>query len=111
MVKYFLETRIGDELVCSLVLYIVELRSRKLAVIEEVKTVEGYRHKGYGKSLVNRAIKKAKKLNCDIVELCYNPTKGDMSRKFYTSCGFIEDGTVRAKIVLNEENMKKTDKW
>ena len=111
MVKYFLKTRIGDELVCSLVLYIVELRSRKLAVIEEVKTVDGYRRKGYGKSLVNRAIKKAEDLNCDTIELCYNPTKGDISRKFYYDCGFIEDGTVRAKIVLNEENMRKTDKW
>ena len=102
---------IGDELVCSLVLYVVELRSRKLAVIEEVKTVDGHRRKGYGKLLVKRAIKKAEDLNCDTVELFYNPTKGDISRKFYYDCGFIEDGTVRAKIVLNEENMRKTDKW
>ena len=89
---------------------IVELRSRKLAVIEEVKTIEAYRRKGYAQHLVEKAIKKAKELGCDTVELCYNP-RDAAARKLYDSCGFHEDGQVRAKIVLNEENMKKTGKW
>ena len=112
MEQYHLQTFIGNELVSSCVLIIIELRSRKLAMIEEVKTVEAYRNQGYGKRTLEKAIAQAKELGCDTVELCYNPTKnGGYGKRLYESCGFVEDGNIKARIILNEENMRKTNKW
>ena len=109
MDKRFLEIKDNDVLISSAVLYIVELRSRKLAVLEEVKTTEGYRNKGYGEAIVRLAIIKAKEAECDTIELCYN-SKDTLAFKLYNKCGFKEDNNVRAKIILNEEGLKK-NKW
>lgn len=112
MEQHYLQILIGNELVSSCVLVVVELRSRKLAMIEEVKTVAVYRNQGYGKRILEKAIAKAKELECDTVELCYNPNRnGDYGKRLYESCGFVEDGNIKTKIILNEENMKKTEKW
>ena len=107
--KTLLEIKDDDQIISSCVLYTVELRSRKLAVIEEVKTTEGFRNKGYGGLIVDLAIRKAKAEQCDTIELCYNP-KDQLAAKLYEKAGFKEDGNVRAKIVLNEK-LEKTGKW
>ena len=109
MEKHFIEIKDNDEQVASLILYFIPLRSRHLAVIEEIKTVEGFRNKGYGTQLLNLAINKAKDLNADTIELCWN-TRDKISKKLYDRIGFEEDGNVRMKITLNEK-LKKTGSW
>lgn len=109
MVKHFIEIKDNENQIASLVLYFVPLRSRHLAVIEEVKTNEGYRNKGYATQLINIAINKAKELNADTLELCLNK-KDTMAVKLYEKCGFKEDANVRMKIILNEE-FKRVGKW
>ena len=47
MEKHFIEIKDNDEQVASLILYFIPLRSRQLAVIEEIKTVEGKIIKSY----------------------------------------------------------------
>ena len=107
--KQILEIRDNDNVISSLVLCVFELKSRKTAIIEEVKTTEGYRNKGYGKIIIDLAITKSKELQCDTVELCFNP-KDQLAKKLYEKSGFKEDGNVRSKIILNE-NFQKTKKW
>lgn len=109
MEKTLLEIKDNDQLLSSCVVFCVELRSRKVAFIEEVKTTEGYRNKGYGKLIVQYAVAKAKEWKCDTVELCYNP-RDALAGKLYESCGFEDDGNIRAKIVLNKK-LKKVGKW
>ena len=109
--KHFLEIRDNDKLISSLTLMIAELRSRKLATIEEVKTTEGYRNKGYGKLIIQLAISKAKELQCDTIELCFNP-KDQLATKLYEDCGFKEDGNIRSKMILNERwAMEQKGRW
>lgn len=104
-----LEIRDNDTVISSLALCVFEIKSRKTAIIEEVKTTEGYRNKGYGTIIIDLAIAKARELQCDTVELCFNP-KDHLAKKLYEKCGFEEDGNVRSKIVLNE-NFQKNKKW
>lgn len=109
MKKTLLEIKDDEQIISSCVIYCVEMRSRKVAVLEEVKTTEGYRNKGYGKLIVNLAIAKAKEWKCDTIELCYNP-RDALAGKLYESCGFKDDGNIRAKIILNEK-MRTMGKW
>ena len=101
MQKRLLELKDEGNLIASLVLYTVELRSRHLAVIEEVKVTEGYRNKGYGRAIIKFGIIKAREMGCETVELCYND-RDQIAKKLYESCGFIPDGNVRAKVILSE---------
>jgi ribosomal protein S18 acetylase RimI-like enzyme len=70
-------------------LYVVQLSSRKIACIEEVVTLEEYRGKGIGSSLVQRALAKAKELGCDCVELNVREDKPRV-QKFYEDLGFYD---------------------
>ena len=74
------------KVVSSLYIYMVELPSRKLAVIEEVRTDEAYRGKGYATLLISQAIKLAKGRNCDCVEL----TTQEGNEGFYERLGFVD---------------------
>jgi len=107
--KHFLEIKDNEQVISSLVLLVAELRSRKMATIEEVKTTEGYRNKGYGRLIIDLAISKAKELQCDTIELCFNP-RDQLATKLYEKCGFKEDGNVKSKIILNER-WQQTGKW
>jgi predicted N-acetyltransferase YhbS len=99
--KYNIKLKSGDQVISSLVLYTVSLKSRNLAVIEEVKTHEDFRNKGYARRLIKLAIKKAKELGADYVELCTR------HREFYSRCGFKEDGNVRMRLTLNPDHIIK----
>ncbi len=70
-------------------LYVIELFSRKFGVIEEVVTLEEKRNKGIGSNLVETAIKKAKELGCDCVELNVREDKPEVQR-FYEGLGFTD---------------------
>ncbi len=76
-----------DKLVAMVMLYIVELFSRKLGVIEEVVTLNEYRKQGIGSGLVNLAVDKAKLLGCDCVELTVHQDNPRVKR-FYEGLGF-----------------------
>ena len=101
MKQHLIEIKDNEKLICSCVLYFVPLRSRNLAVIEEIKTTEGYRNKGFATHIVGLAVTKAKSLGADTVELCYN-SKDVLAEKLYSKCGFVADGNIRAKYVINK---------
>ena len=75
------------QIVAMTVLYVVHLFSRNLGVIEEVVTLDKYRNKGIGSSLVKEAIEKAKELELDCVELNV-PERKPAVVKFYEGLGF-----------------------
>jgi ribosomal protein S18 acetylase RimI-like enzyme len=68
-------------------LYTVQLLSRRLAVIEEVVTLEPYRNQGIGSSLVRQAIEQALKDGATSIELTVREDRPDVIR-FYESLGF-----------------------
>ena len=109
MEKHFIEIKNNNERISSLVLYTVELRSRKFAMIEEVKTVDKYRNQGYATELIEIAKIKAQELNCDTIELCFN-SKDKVAEKLYNKSGFMPDGNIKMCIILNND-IKQKDRW
>lgn len=77
------------QVISSLCLYTVKLPSRRLAVIEEVWTHPDHRRQGHSRRLMIRAIKIAKKLGCECVELTVRQDRPDL-QKFYQSLGFFD---------------------
>ena len=77
-------------------LYTVKLPSRKLAVIEEVFTLEDYRGAGLASKVVKQAIEKAKALSCDCVELNVRQGKDG----FYENLGFKDRNNKAMRLVL-----------
>lgn len=86
----------NGKVVSSLWIYIVELPSRKLAVIEEVFTLEEYRGRGYATELIKQAIQRAKDEKCDCVELNCREDKMDFYQKF----GFFDRNNKSLRLVL-----------
>lgn len=80
---------VDKQLVAITMLYVVELFSRKIGVVEEVCTLQEYRSKGIGSSLVKKAIEQAKNLGCDFVELNVREDKPEI-QKFYQNLGFYD---------------------
>lgn len=74
-------------LVSIVMLYVVELFSRKVGVIEEVVTLSGYRGRGIASQLIKQAILKATASGCNCVELTVNEDKPDVQH-FYRTLGF-----------------------
>jgi ribosomal protein S18 acetylase RimI-like enzyme len=73
--------------VSSLQLYLVDLPSRKLAVIEEVSTLEPYRRQGRATKLIKEAIESARARGATCVELTVREDRPDL-KAFYESLGF-----------------------
>ena len=84
---YMFPEYLDGKIIAMTSMYVMELFSRKMAVIEEVVTLEEHRNKGIGSKLVEMAIAKAKELECDCVELNVRQDKPDVSR-FYEGLGF-----------------------
>lgn len=89
MRKFYITNKEDGEVVSSLYLYTVKLPSRKLGVIEEVWTKEEYRRQGRATRLIERALKMAKKLRLDCVELTVRQDKPEI-QEFYKSLGFYD---------------------
>lgn len=87
MNRYYFSHEERGAIVSSLWLYTVQLPSRFLAVIEEVKTEEAYRRRGFATSLIKDAIKLARNLGCTCVELTVREDKPEI-QEFYKSLGF-----------------------
>ena len=83
-------------------IYVVELFSRKLAVIEEVVTLEDCRNKGIGSKMVKQAIEVAKASGCDCVELCVRKDKGKV-KKFYEDLGFKDRSQDSMRLWINKK--------
>ena len=91
-------TKIGlfedGKTVSSLWHYDVQLPSRHKLVIEEVWTHPDHRRKGYARTLVESAIRHARAIGCDCVELTVREDAPEI-KAFYESLGF-EDRLNRA---------------
>lgn len=79
----------NDEVVSSLIFYVVRLPSRYLGVIEEVFTHEDYRRQGRATKLIKVAIEKGKELGLDCIELTVREDKPEV-QNFYKSLGFFD---------------------
>lgn len=88
--------------VAMVTLYIINLFSRKLAVIEEVVTLEKYRNNGIGSALVKSAINEAKKEGCDCVELTCRDDKPEVKR-FYEQLGFIDRHNTAMRLWITKQ--------
>jgi GNAT superfamily N-acetyltransferase len=77
-------------------LIVVKLPSRKLAIIEEVYTLEAFRKQGFATQVVKEAIERARDFNCDCVEL--NVRNGNEG--FYTAMGFVDRMNKALRLVL-----------
>lgn len=86
MIKRFSDYENGIE-VSSLMFYDVELPSRHLGMIEEVKTLNEYRKQGRATKLIKEAIEHAKSIGCTCVELTVRQDKPEI-QAFYKSLGF-----------------------
>lgn len=62
----------------------------RIATIDELVVTERWRRKGVGRTLVRRAIERAKSLSVKRVELLTHLGRNEMPRAFYESCGFAE---------------------
>ena len=80
---------VGGEVVSFCSLYIIELLTRKLGVIEEVITKEECRKNGYATELIKQAVDKARELKCDCVELTVREDRPEI-QEFYNKLGFVD---------------------
>lgn len=78
---------VDGQVVSSLIMYFVDLPSRRLAVIEEVFTKPEHRNKGYSTELLVKAMQRARKLQADCIELTVRQDSPHI-RKFYEQWGF-----------------------
>lgn len=86
---YYFKLRKHGIVVSSLVFYTVKLPSRNLGVIEEVKTLKKYRKQGLATKNILKALKKAKDLKLNCVELTVRQDKPQI-QEFYKKLGFYD---------------------
>lgn len=90
------------KVVSMLMMYVIELFSRKFAVIEEVVTLKEYRNQGKSSKLINNAIDKARKLGADCVELNVREDKPEV-QKFYEHLGFYDRYNKSMRMWINKQ--------
>lgn len=79
--------RRNGNIVSMVMAYIIELFSRKFAVIEEVVTLREYRNQGISSGLIKDAIEWAKEKGLDCIELNVRDDRPDIQH-FYENLGF-----------------------
>ena len=84
-------------------LYVVELFSRKLGVIEEVVVLKKYRKQGIGAQMVKKLIAIALKQGADCVELTYR-LSDTKTRDFYRRMGFKSRKNGSMRLILNKQH-------
>jgi len=62
----------------------------RIATIDELVVTERWRRKGVGRTLLLRAIERAKSLSAKRVELATHKGRNEENRSFYEACGFTE---------------------
>lgn len=92
---------IDGEVVSSLILYFVDLPSRRLAVIEEVYTKPEHRNNGYSTELIEKAIARAKELDAQCIELTVRQDRPNI-KEFYEKFGFQDRLQVAMRLQLTE---------
>lgn len=98
-----LTKEVDGKVVSSLILYFVELPSRKLAVIEEVYTKPEYRNRGYSRELLKKAISRARDLHADCIELTVRQDQPHI-QEFYKGLGFEDRMQVAMRLKLQLMN-------
>lgn len=66
----------------------------RVATIDELVVTERWRRKGVGRTLLRRAIERAKALSAKRVELMTHKGRGEAVKSFYEACGFTEADTL-----------------
>lgn len=94
---------INDKPVGMAGLYVVELFSRKLGVIEEVVVLKKYRKQGIGAQMVKKLIAIALKQGADCVELTYR-LSDTKTRDFYRRMGFKSRKNGSMRLILNKQH-------
>lgn len=99
----FLFFHVEDKKIVGMaLLYVVRLMSRVKGVIEEVVTLEKYRNRGIGSSLVKQAIKKAQELGITCIELNVREDKPGV-QKFYEDLGFYDRKNKSMRLWVNKQ--------
>ena len=62
----------------------------RIATIDELVVTASWRRKGMGRTLIRRAIERAKSLSVKRIELVTHKGRDEVARGFYESCGFTE---------------------
>lgn len=93
---------INGKMVAMTMLYVVELFSRKLGVIEEVVTLSEFRNRGIGSGLVKKAIEKAREFGCDCVELTVREDRPQV-QGFYQGLGFYDRNNKAYRLSLKNQ--------
>jgi|SRR6185295_9763963 len=89
----------ADKVIGLAVLYLVQLFSRRLAVIEEVITDKEHRFRGYGRGMVMECIRVAQDWGADCVELTCREDSPEVQR-FYESIGFEDRHNKALRLLL-----------
>lgn len=71
------------------------------AIIDELVVDQNHRRQGIGKRLINKAISKAKELNCSEIGVGTEFENKD-AREFYNRCGFEEIGVIFEKHLIKK---------
>lgn len=70
-------------------------------IIDSFLVKEGFRGKGYGTALVNKATKLANKLKIDAIELVVNKDN-KIAKKLYEKAGFKKTNKDHYRLILNK---------
>ncbi len=66
----------------------------RIATIDELAVTSGWRRRGVGKGLLQRAIERAKVLSVKRLEIAVHPSGVELSRSFLSACGLVEAGAM-----------------
>ena len=78
--------------VCTLSFQLAIRTTGRYAIVQEMYVVPGYRGKGLGARLIERATDEARAQGCRVVELT-TPPDGSRQEHFYSEVGFAPAGT------------------
>jgi GNAT superfamily N-acetyltransferase len=70
----------------------------RIATIDELVVAQAWRRKGIGRTLVKRALERAKALTARRVELHTHKGRAEMAKAFYEACGFSEVDSVVMRV-------------
>jgi ribosomal protein S18 acetylase RimI-like enzyme len=91
-----------DVIVGMAVLYVIELFSRKVGVIEEVVTLKDYRRRGIASELLQVAIDQARALNVTCLEL--NVREDALKvQELYKKFGFYDRNNKAMRLWINKQ--------
>ena len=98
---YYFVHKENDMIVGMIVLYIVDLLSRKVGVIEETVVLQEYRNKGIASKLISTVIDKAIELGVTCIELNVKENKKNV-QNLYKKFGFYDRTNIAMRKWINK---------